>query len=79
MLWFGVYVVASGGMTAQLQKAITFLCPVFVCLLLVFVSGVNLLEKASDARWGSSQDYKEYKAVTPVLIPYIGRKGDAAF
>ena len=79
MLWFGVYVVASGGMTAQLQKAITFLCPVFVCLLLVFVSGVNLLEKASDARWGSSQDYKEYKAVTPVLIPFIGRKGDAAF
>ena len=79
LLWFGVYVVASAGITSSLQKFVIFMCPIFVSLLLIFVSGVKLLEKASDARWGSSRSYNEYKKTTPVLIPFIGRKGDALF
>lgn len=79
LLWFGAYIVANGGMTSPLQKFVTFFCPVFVSLLLIFVSGVNLLEKSSDARFGTSKGYEEYKTSTPVLIPFVGRAGDASF
>ena len=79
LLWFGVYVVASAGMTDHVQKCVILMCPVFVCLLLIFVSGIKLLENASDERWATSQGYSEYKKTTPVLIPFIGRKGDAPF
>jgi steroid 5-alpha reductase family enzyme len=47
------------------------LSPVFVTLLLVFVSGVPLLEKRADEKWGGQPDYESYKERTPVLIPRL--------
>ena len=32
-------------------------------------SGIPLLEKSADARWGGQDDYERYKAVTSILIP----------
>ena len=45
--------------------------PVFVTLLLTKVSGVPLLEKKSDTKWGGQADYEAYKKNTPVLIPKL--------
>lgn len=56
-----------------------FLSPIFVGLLLIFVSGIPLLEQKADKKFGDNDEYKIYKATTPVLIPLIGRKGDAMF
>ena len=47
----------------------TLLSPVFVVLLLTRVSGVPLLEKRADEKWGGQKDYEVYKTRTPVLVP----------
>ena len=50
---------------------LTLISPLFVSILLIRISGVNLLEKRSDAKWGSSNLYQEYKNSTPILVPFI--------
>ena len=50
---------------------LTLASPLFVIILLTKVSGINLLEKNSDEKWGSNQKYLDYKKNTPVLIPFM--------
>jgi steroid 5-alpha reductase family enzyme len=67
VLWIGVAVIAVpvlGG-----WQWVTLISPVFVFLLLTRVSGVPLLEKSADKRWGGQDDYETYKARTSVLVP----------
>jgi steroid 5-alpha reductase family enzyme len=45
--------------------------PLFVTLLLTRVSGIPLLEKKADMKWGGQADYEEYKKITPALIPRL--------
>jgi steroid 5-alpha reductase family enzyme len=42
--------------------------PIFIILLLTRISGVPMLEKRADEKWGGQADYEGYKAKTPVLI-----------
>ena len=44
--------------------------PLFVCFLIVFVSGLPMLEKKADEKWGKDKEYIEYKRNTPVLVPF---------
>jgi steroid 5-alpha reductase family enzyme len=67
VLWTGIAVMASS--TLQGWQWITLVSPLFVTLLLTRVSGIPLLEKRADDRWGDDQRYLAYKARTPVLIP----------
>lgn len=67
LLWIGVAVVAFPVFTGWQWVAI--ISPVFVTLLLTRVSGVPMLEKKADRKWGGQEDYEEYKRTTPVLIP----------
>jgi steroid 5-alpha reductase family enzyme len=80
LLWIGVAMISSNGMKAWSSQAISsWVSPLFVALLLIFISGIPMLEKASDAKWGNQKNYKLYKEITPVLIPIVGRKGSAPF
>jgi steroid 5-alpha reductase family enzyme len=72
LLWVGVAVVALPALRGW--QWVTLLSPVFVVALLTRVSGVPLLEKSADERWGGQPDYEEYKARTPVLVPRPPRK-----
>lgn len=54
-----------------------FVGPVYITLLLLFVSGIPLLEKEADRKWGDREDYQEYKRRTSVLIPLPPRKDRA--
>ena len=66
-LWVGVALVAVPVLHGW-QWA-TLISPVFVFLLLTRVSGVPMLEKKADAKWGGEPDYEAYKKRTPVLVP----------
>lgn len=77
-LWVGVLLVASSSFTRPAQWC-GVLSPVFVAFLLINVSGIPLLEKAADEKWGEEKDYQQYKQHVPVLIPVIGRRGNAKF
>eukprot|EP01108_Squamamoeba_japonica_P010019 TRINITY_DN964_c0_g1_i2.p1 TRINITY_DN964_c0_g1~~TRINITY_DN964_c0_g1_i2.p1 ORF type:complete len:261 (-),score=59.90 TRINITY_DN964_c0_g1_i2:45-827(-) len=45
--------------------------PLFVTWLLTRVSGVPLLEKLADKRWGGEKAYQVYKQQTAVFIPFL--------
>jgi steroid 5-alpha reductase family enzyme len=69
VLWIGVAVIAIP--VLQGWQWIALISPVFVTLLLTRVSGVPLLEKKADKKWGGQEDYESYKKRTPVLIPRL--------
>ena len=67
VLWIGVAIIALPVLRGW--QWVTLISPVFVALLLTRVSGVPLLEKRADEKWGGQDDYEAYKERTPVLIP----------
>ncbi len=66
-LWIGVALIALPVLRGW--QWVTLISPVFVFLLLTRVSGVPLLEKSADKRWGGLADYEDYKRRTPVVVP----------
>ena len=72
VLWTGVAIIALPMLSGW--RLATLISPVFVFLLLARVSGVPLLEKKADTRWGGQEAYEAYKRTTPVLVPLLGRK-----
>lgn len=71
VLWLGIAVIALP--VLQGWQWIALISPVFVTLLLTRVSGIPLLEKKSDQKWGGQPEYEAYKKTTPVLIPRLGK------
>ena len=50
---------------------LSIISPLFITLLLTKVSGIPILEKKADERWGQNPEYQKYKKETPVLIMKI--------
>lgn len=69
VLWLGIAIIAIP--VLQGWQWVAMISPLFVTLLLTRVSGVPLLEKKADAKWGGQEDYEKYKKNTPVLIPRL--------
>jgi steroid 5-alpha reductase family enzyme len=67
VLWVGVAIIALP--VLQGWQWVTLISPVFVTLLLTRISGIPILEKRADEKWGGQEDYEAYKEHTPVLIP----------
>lgn len=71
VLWTGIAIIALP--VLQGWQWVTLASPLFVALLLLRISGVPLLEKKADLRWGGEESYEAYKRATPVLIPRLRR------
>jgi steroid 5-alpha reductase family enzyme len=69
VLWIGVAIIALP--VLQGWQWVAMISPIFVILLLTRVSGIPLLEKKADKKWGGQEDYEEYKKKTPMLIPKL--------
>jgi steroid 5-alpha reductase family enzyme len=67
VLWIGIAVIAIPVLRGW--QWLTMVSPVFVFFLITRVSGVPMLEKQADEKWGGQPEYEAYKAGTPVLIP----------
>ena len=72
VLWIGVAIIALPVLRGW-QWA-TIISPIFIILLLTRLSGVPLLEKRADEKWGGQPDYEAYKAGTSVLVPMPPKK-----
>jgi steroid 5-alpha reductase family enzyme len=70
-MWSGVYLMALPSLVGD-QLWIGLVGPVYIASLLLFVSGVPLLEKSADKRWGKIKAYVAYKKDVPVLLPSPG-------
>ena len=66
MLWIGVAIIAVPVLRGW--QWVTMISPVFVALLITQISGIPMLEKRADEKWGGQEDYEEYKKKTPVLF-----------
>ena len=67
VLWIGVALIAFP--VLQGWQYLTLISPLFIILLLTRISGVPMLEKRADDKWGGQEDYERYKANTSILIP----------
>ena len=67
LVWWGLFAYA----VPFLQGAafLVVIGPVFITLLLLFVSGIPLLEQSADAKFGDDPAYQEYKRRTSILVP----------
>lgn len=79
--WCGLFLTSSSVFSSAAEW-VSVLSPLFVVFLLTRVSGVPLLEKAADKRYGPESDssdeiktaYAQYVAATNVLIPWLPSK-----
>jgi steroid 5-alpha reductase family enzyme len=63
VMWWGIFLI---GLSSP-HGWIALISPVLITYLLVFVSGVPLLEK----KYAGRPDFEEYKKNTPVFVPFI--------
>jgi len=68
-LWAGITVM--GISTFEGMNYLAIFSPIFSYLLLVYVSGVRLLELRGHKKWGHLKDYQDYQKNTPKLIPRV--------
>ena len=66
LLWFGVAVMSFSSL--QGLQYFTLISPIFVYILLVYISGIRILENQGDKKWGHLDSYKEYLKNTPRLF-----------
>ena len=68
-LWTGITIM--GISTFEGMNYLAIFSPIFSYLLLVYVSGVRMLEFRGHRKWGHLDEYNTYKKNTPKLIPKI--------
>jgi steroid 5-alpha reductase family enzyme len=69
VLWIGIAIAALPVLRGW--QWVTIISPAFVTLLLTRVSGIPLLERRADEKWGGQADYEAYKKKTPVPFPAV--------
>ena len=69
ILWTGVATISYSSL--EVYQMFTLISPIFTYLLLVHVSGINLLEKSGEKKWGHLDEYKVYKEKTPRLFLFF--------
>ncbi|MGP5431483.1 DUF1295 domain-containing protein [Enterococcus malodoratus] len=65
--WWGIFLISLN----EMRNFWGIIGPIVITLLLLFVSGVPLLEKKNKEKPG----YRAYAKQTPKFVPFIGKKG----
>ena len=66
ILWLGISVMSISALSGW--QYVTLISPVFTYILLVYISGVRLLEESGKGKWGHLEEYKKYLKNTPSLL-----------
>ena len=66
-LWLGVAIMSLSSLTGW--QYISLISPLFTYLLLVYVSGVRLLEISGMEKWGHTEKYQAY--IQALHLPYF--------
>ena len=65
-LWIGIYIISFSSFSGI--EFLTVISPIFVYILLTRMSGINMLEKIAEERYGHLPEYIIYKEETPILF-----------
>ena len=66
LLWIGITIIAIP--IFKNWDYLALISPIFIYYLLVNVSGIPMLERAADQKWGNNEDYISYKDKTNILF-----------
>jgi len=67
LVWWGLFVYAVPFLHGVAFAVV--IGPVFITVLLLFVSGIPLLERSAEAKYGDDPAYREYTRRTSILVP----------
>jgi steroid 5-alpha reductase family enzyme len=68
-LWLGISIISFSSLAGW--ELITLISPIFTYLLLVYVSGIRILDYNGNKKWGHLDSYKDYRKNTPRLIGFL--------
>ena len=66
LLWSAVAVMSFSSLSGT--QYLTMISPIFTYILLVYISGVRMLDDMGNKKWGHLEEYRTYKKNTPVLF-----------
>jgi steroid 5-alpha reductase family enzyme len=67
LVWWGLFLYAVPVLSGAAYAVV--LGPVFITLLLLFVSGIPPLERSAEKKYGSDPAYRDYRRRTSILVP----------
>ena len=70
IIWLGIFVISISYINS-IFTSLSILSPIFVFVLLRFLTGVPQLEVRGDEKWGKQKDYINYKKETGIIFPKI--------
>lgn len=68
MVWLGIYLYAIQGLSF-LQGILGVVSPMYISLLLIFVSGIPMLEASAHKKWSQDPEFQAYQKTTGLLVP----------
>ena len=71
-LWVGIAVMSFSSLSGL--QYLTLISPVFIYVLLIYISGVRMLEDSGRKKWGHLEGYKNYINSTPKLFVRVFKK-----
>ena len=66
LLWSAIAVMSFSSLSGT--QYLTMISPIFTYILLVYVSGVRMLDDMGNKKWGHLEEYRIYKKNTPMLL-----------
>jgi steroid 5-alpha reductase family enzyme len=67
LVWVGTYLAVFSTLTG-VERVIGLVSPLSIAAVLLFATGIPILEKQADKKWGKEAAYKEYKKRTSILV-----------
>ncbi len=68
MVWIGVYIFCFTALSGT-GRLLALASPIYITAILLYFSGVPLVEKSADKKWGDDKNYQAYKKAVPLLVP----------
>ncbi len=73
LCWVGIYIYVFQGFNTT--SLINLVSPLFILIMLLFVSGIRLLEQSNNKKFGNNKEYQKYKKQTSTFIPWFSKNG----
>jgi steroid 5-alpha reductase family enzyme len=70
IVWVGVYIAVISRVNFA-AAILALIGPIFIYSMIRYVSGVPMLEKKADERYGDDPEYQKYKEETSLLVPFV--------
>jgi|TARA_B110000908_G_scaffold51010_1_gene62228 steroid 5-alpha reductase family enzyme len=72
ILWIGIAVMSITSLEGL--QYLTLISPLFVYVLLMYISGVRMLEESGEKKWGHLDEYKKHLEDTPKFFLRLNKK-----